>query len=73
MHRAVLLAGSRHLRSVLAPLFKAANTYSAADQQAHLKFIDEHVICTARFSWQRTEIGCNMLIDKFEMGLLISR
>lgn len=34
---------SRHLRSVLAPLFEAAKTYSAADQQAHLKFIDEHV------------------------------
>ncbi len=34
---------SRHLRSVLAPLFEAANTYSTADQQTHLKFIDDYV------------------------------
>lgn len=34
---------SRHLRSVLAPLFEATKTYSVADQQAHLEFIDEHV------------------------------
>ncbi|KAL2803102.1 aromatic prenyltransferase [Aspergillus granulosus] len=34
---------SRHLRSVLAPLFAAAGTYSPADQESHLAFIDEHI------------------------------
>ncbi|KAF9885523.1 hypothetical protein FE257_012851 [Aspergillus nanangensis] len=34
---------SRHLRSVLAPLLKAAGTYSQADQDSHLAFIDEHI------------------------------
>ncbi|KAL4866673.1 hypothetical protein BDV12DRAFT_198895 [Aspergillus spectabilis] len=34
---------SRHLRSVLAPLLAAAETYSPADQESHLTFIDEHV------------------------------
>ncbi|CBF80712.1 hypothetical protein AN8514.2 [Aspergillus nidulans FGSC A4] len=34
---------SRHLRSVLAPLFAAAGTYSPEDQESHLAFIDEHI------------------------------
>ncbi|KAK2750373.1 hypothetical protein FQN57_003853 [Myotisia sp. PD_48] len=34
---------SQHLRSVLAPLLKAAGTYSASDQASHLEFLDQHI------------------------------
>ena len=34
---------SRHLRSVMVPLLKAAGTYTLSDQASHLQFLDDYI------------------------------